>query len=365
MIQILKINAVKFDESIYSTIIKSFCKYNDIINVEKYLAEMKNNNIKLKQRTYTHLIQMYYNHNNVNKLKQLYNDVKIYKININENDYLLILIKFFKNNITIYFNEILNYLEHNNLLLTMSLFPLLNDTFKLNPTTISEKGYCMKSNALLKLQDISYNDKIRMMVKLDINISNKKLKQFHKFKTWMYNSPKYDVVIDGANIGYYNHRPDKNNDKICFLHINNTLKSLSNKKYNVLIILHERHFKNITKNELNIVKNWKNNNNIYISSSGINDDIYWLYISMYHSAYIVTNDNLKDHQFNSNKINIWKNKYIINYDISNNNEFIFHFPKIYSKCIQKINDLLYLPFINDNEVKWYYTKVCFKNVLIK
>ena len=91
MIQILKINAVKFDESIYSTIIKSFCKYNDIINVEKYLTEMKNNNIKLKQRTYTHLIQMYYNHDNVNKLKKLYNDVKIYKININANDYLLIL----------------------------------------------------------------------------------------------------------------------------------------------------------------------------------------------------------------------------------------------------------------------------------
>jgi proteinaceous RNase P len=198
-----------------------------------------------------------------------------------------------------------------------------------------------------------------MMVYLDIQINDSKLKLFKKFKQWLHINSDIDIVIDGANVGYFNNRPNKGNS-INFKQIDNIRTELTKMGNNVVIILHKRHTKEMTKFQNMLYNNWIKNNQVYITPVGINDDIFWLYTSLYSSAYIITNDRMRDHHFNIdyNKIVKWKKKNIINYEIQKKSPKLF-FPKKYSETFQNINKYTWFFPFNDkeNKLQWFFTKI--------
>ena len=103
-------------------------------------------------------------------------------------------------------------------------------------------------------------------------------------------SNKFDIVIDGANLGYITTKGSNDlNIKIIQSSIYNIV-STTNKK--VLLIMHQRHIGKIR--QLNF-GNFAANVKIYTTPNNVNDDWFWLYASIYCKCYILTNDQSRDH----------------------------------------------------------------------
>jgi len=356
---------IKFTESLYSTIIKSYCLLLDVDKSEKFFVIMKNNKIKLKQRTYTHFIAMYNKINNYDKLLEIYKEIKSNNVKLLTCDYINLINSFLKHKNIEIITELFKEIENNDICFEKKHIDLLKKSFQnsnylFKLTTISDNGLCQINKILLKPIDITQNERIEMMITFDIQIPDNKLKLFKKFKQWLFNHIHIDIVIDGANIGYFNNRPDKKNS-LDFKQIENVRFKLNKMGYNTIIILHQRHTKNMTNYQNLLYKSWLENNQLYITPIGIDDDIFWLYTSLYSSSYIVTNDRMKDHHFNisHNKIVRWKKKYIINYEIVQKKLPKLCFPKKYSETVQNINKYLwYFPFnIEENNLQWIFTNI--------
>jgi len=351
--------SITFNESMYATIIKSYCSYLEIINSEKFLMKMKQNKIKLKQRTYTHFMNMYNKLNEYEKLLDIYEEIQSKNIKMQLYDYIYLFDTFLKNKNFKIIQNILKDLENNSTIFNIKYLEQIKIIFTKNnfnfiPTKISDKGICCFNNYKLKRLDILPQERISCMMIIDLQIPDKRLSHFQKFKKWLHNiNSTNNIIIDGANVGYFNNRPGKGNI-INFSQIETIKQQLEYQDYNVVIILHKRHSEKMDKQQTKLYKSWKNN--IFLTPIGINDDFFWLYASLYLSAYIITNDRMRDHQLsiNHHKMEIWKKKYIITYDFIQN-KFQLSFPKIYSQTVQNNKNICYIPFIDENKtITWYF-----------
>lgn len=168
-----------------------------------------------------------------------------------------------------------------------------------------------------------------------------------------------NIIIDAGNVSYYGKKDKQPN-------YNNIIKiiNLVMKKYkNPLIIIHQRHMKKSCES-INILKT-KYKNNIYITPYNTYDDYYIIYSIIKNNIPVITNDKFRDHIFDMFKmmykddmkqVNIITNYIkdrIINYNINKINYQKHHLYN-YSRCIQHIDDYIYIPN-NDNYV-FIYTK---------
>ena len=367
IIKLCKMNSINFQEAMYATIIKSYCSKLEVIKSEKIFNKMKLNKIKLKQRTYTHFIKMYNTLQYYDKLLDIYIQIKSNDIKLLIEDYIYLFDAFFKLSNIEFANKVLEDMQGNNICFNKNNLNKFKEIFKNNDvfklTTISKKGLCNINKYVLKLIDITAEQRLNMILSFDIEINDNKLKLFKKFKKWLYNTKNINVIIDGANVGYFNNRPNKGNI-INFKQIENIRKTLSKLGYNIIIILHQRHTQNMNESQKNLYNFWKNNNSLYCTPIGMNDDIFWLYASLYLSAYIITNDRMRDHKFNilDNHIQRWKNKYIIKYDFKNTKPTLY-FPNNYSETLQNIDQIYwYFPFkIDQNKLQWFF--ICLDNLM--
>ena len=93
------------------------------------------------------------------------------------------------------------------------------------------------------------------------------------------------------NLGYIN---SKGTSDINIKFIQSTIINIisrTNKK--ILLILHQRHINKIK--QFKIPSNILINFNIYITPTYVNDDWFWLYASLHKKAFILSNDQSRDH----------------------------------------------------------------------
>jgi hypothetical protein len=173
---------------------------------------------------------------------------------------------------------------------------------------------------LLKLYYLDENS-IKLMLELiekEIIITNK-INDLLKIN--------FDNIIDCGNIIY------NNQGKINYTNLN----IINQLHGNNLLIIHTKHKKNLNNNLLK--------NNIYFTPYKFNDDLYILYffLKMKTKCFIISNDKYRDHIFNFNISEKFKNiitQQTINYNLDNNT--INNYPT-FSNCIQVINDLIFIP----------------------
>ena len=186
--------------------------------------------------------------------------------------------------------------------------------------------------------------------KVDINDVYNKL-SLKIYKNCHYNlkrkisKRKFNYILDGGNIllsnkGRYNLKSYK------FL-----LKMMSNIE-NPLLIIHNKYFKNNKLENINKIINTikeKYSNNIFLTPYRNNDDYYILLASLKLKLPIISNDNFKDHIFDvgNNILRNFIDRYVLKYDNT-----IVESLKSYSKCIQVIDDNIYIPTKN-----WSFYKV--------
>ena len=367
------------DESIISTYLNKqtelFIKENELKysnntelifkNINYYLDIFKKNNINVKQRTIAPIIKIYCYLNDISNIEKLWFKIENEKIDILESDYLN-LVKFciIKNKKKLLV-LILNFMMKN--ILNVSDLFIKGLNIFLKKIEVNENGV---TDSEIKLERIEIDNKIhknfcKFLEKL---IENNNIKISKYFKNFLIKNNEINVVIDGANVGFY-----QKNNKINFKYIDQVNNKLIELGFKPLIFLHKRHFKNLNVIETNIFKSWEKKNQLFRTPYKIDDDIYWLYGTLYlsllnnNSCLFVTKDKIKDHYYeifksnldNEYKISNFKRWYVdnnIDYNIFKNVVEIIK-PSNFSKCIQKFNikNKIYYCFPNDKS--WYYLTI--------
>lgn len=138
---------------------------------------------------------------------------------------------------------------------------------------------------------------------------------------------KYDTVIDGANVGFFN-RGAMSGKKICFKQLFSMGHLLLSTGRLPLIILHQHHIDSATTEEKELIKS--NKIPMFIVPKGGDDDWFWLYAALANSkSLLVTNDEMRNHfhymNFDSDFLD-WKTTHVIRYDMDHTKSFLLKFP---------------------------------------
>jgi len=111
----------------------------------------------------------------------------------------------------------------------------------------------------------------------------------------------FDVIIDGANIGYYKQNYANSPKHVDYEQIDWTVSHFLDQGKSVLLVLHERHFhpKMMPTWAEKIVKSWSDKGLLYKTPGGSNDDWFWLHAALWcgRNTLVLTNDEMRDHHF--------------------------------------------------------------------
>ena len=305
-IDIRKINS----SSTFYCIISSYVKFGKIDKAKEIIDIMYVRRYPLTNRHIDCYLDYFYNRLDnfgYDCIEWLFNYIIVNKIIVTSNLIIKFLIYFKKHNYKIILDN-MDYL-------------ILN----FNSEKLDSKylHYLKQDNSYLTMIDvidISYKQKTYMKQNIFLKNNIKKDSRFINFVEFI-DKNNFNIIIDGANLGYY-----KNSHPLNQKNIDSCYNYYKNKGFEPLIILHERH-----RNNYPLMKKWIFNKCIYFTNYGMNDDCFWLMASLKNeNNKVITNDNIKDHitKFIGNTSNtttyldIYKNKYIINYQFNNQYKFI-------------------------------------------
>lgn len=161
-----------------------------------------------------------------------------------------------------------------------------------------------------------------------------------------------NAIIDGGNVLHARTGSIGTNSLI---DLENLIELVNKKVGNPLLVIHRRHLKTYPKliNYLNRIKV-----SYYLTPYGMNDDIFilWFFLHFGTISYIISNDKYRDHifKFETSKKNILiKNdfsqfNYVLNQQTLKYNlvQLVIDSVPCYSKCIQQVNDRIYIPHLS-------------------
>ena len=179
----------------------------------------------------------------------------------------------------------------------------------------------------------------------------------------------WDVIVDGANVGYYQMNFGGAPPHVDYNQIDWVVKHFEGLGLKVLVVMHSRHFKGkmFPKFAEPIVKRWDQSGGLLRTPLGGNDDWYWLHASLFGGLgqqaggqggggedkdkakrveklpYFVSNDELRDHQFMmlaARELYRWKERRAVKFSFGDWNatkkqrELSVAMPKGYSERVQ-------------------------------
>ena len=116
--------------------------------------------------------------------------------------------------------------------------------------------------------------------------------------------PWFDIVIDGANVGYYKQNFAGAPTHVDYKQIDQMLSFLVGKQHKPLLVLHCRHVdeKNFPpgaegKEISRLVQGWRATGRLFSTPRSFNDDWFWLYAAVNYNSMVITNDEMRDHHF--------------------------------------------------------------------
>jgi hypothetical protein len=318
--------------------VSEFYKKNEYEEGKKYLDSIDINKLKKHQKKpyYTLLLNYYFYVNDIDNINNIIMNYELMKrdylnyCNYYQNKELVIKI----------FNEKIKYKEQ---LLEKDINFLIDN--KLDFLLKELDGYfinCSKENnfndyKILKKYNLENKDKIleyyeNLIPKSYINIMRKKLHNI-------------DIIIDGGNISYFGIKNKSDiyiNVKII---MDNVMNYKGGKYKNPLIIFNEQHNTAKQNNIIYLINNY----NVVFTPKNIYDDFFIIYGIIYNDIPVLTNDKFKDHIYDMFKLFDSKNNNVKNYFdekiINYTYNKIFDINS-YSKCIQIINNNIYIPCKN-------------------
>jgi len=180
----------------------------------------------------------------------------------------------------------------------------------------------------------------------------KRLSNWKDFQDYLKKRKKFDIVIDGANVGYYKQNFANAPKHVDYRQIDALLEQFASQQKSVLLVMHERHFfpKLMPEWSVPIVESWSNV--LYSTPSGMNDDWFWLHAALWsgRETLVVTNDEMRDHHFQMlapRSFLRWKERHQIHFHfewVEGKRVVELTYPERYSRRIQRVaNDGLVVP----------------------
>eukprot|EP01034_Spumella_vulgaris_P027312 gene27312-34008_t len=125
--------------------------------------------------------------------------------------------------------------------------------------------------------------------------------QWDKFKTWLdARLGSFDVLVDGANVGYYKQNYAGAPNHVDHAQIDHMLRQLQQLGHKPLLVLHSRHLMAnmlLTDEAKEFMASWDREGLLYTTPKSFNDDWFWMYAAVKTSCQVVTNDEMRDHHF--------------------------------------------------------------------
>lgn len=189
----------------------------------------------------------------------------------------------------------------------------------------------------LKLIDMEQNIRDSILLKIESMIPNNVSSHEKNF-----GMRKFKTIIDGGSVIHNRGGVIRNTSMMDLMNITNMCEE-------PIIVIHERHKKTIKHLEQIFVQK---NINYYFTPTHFNDDVFILWFFLKNiGSYIVSNDKYRDHIFtletktkNTNsQFNHILSQQTLEFNCIKN--WIQNKPT-YSKCIQKINSMLYVPHVS-------------------
>lgn len=165
------------------------------------------------------------------------------------------------------------------------------------------------------------------------------------------NQSSLDIVIDGANVGYYKQNFSAAPKHVDYQQIDWVIKQLSDKGKKVLVFMHERHFsrKLMPCWAERIVQRWDQDGVLFRTPHGSNDDWFWMHTALWcgRGTMVLSNDEMRDHHFQMlahRQFLRWKERHQVHFSFS---EFDHNmkmrpvqtiYPDVYSRRIQRLDD---------------------------
>ena len=245
--------------------------------------------------------------------------------------------------------EIIDYMEKNMLNnITQKTAEILHNVFEnKNQFDLIEinklSGMCSKCNK--KLNKFNLDEKEKNIILKYLEDISKSNKNFTKIIEFIKNNP-VDYVIDGANVGF---QLEASIMTINFNKIDNVLKFIGT---NSMVFLHSRHFEKLSQDNQKLISKWESVGiKICKSPFKFNDDISWMYAALYNGAYLISNDEMRDHYVNIySKVSpvnfkLWKELHQIthNFNCSSKLDFVLTYPSVFLNFINKTENTIHFP----------------------
>lgn len=212
--------------------------------------------------------------------------------------------------------------------------------WRVKRTNVDSSGKCCCCAEQLASVDISCAEAESFAQSLAaLAIERETQTNFRSFQEWLELHNDCDAIIDGANIGLYQQNfADSGFNLPQVEAVVNELCKMSGGKW-PLIFWHNKRTRALLDNssQRRLVEEWINNDVLYTTPVGSNDDWYWLYAAVKLKCLLVTNDEMRDHIFELLKNDLflrWKEKHQIRYTFVKG-QLRFEMPPLYSVVIQE------------------------------
>eukprot|EP00814_Leptocylindrus_danicus_P015995 CAMPEP_0116004724 /NCGR_PEP_ID=MMETSP0321-20121206/763_1 /TAXON_ID=163516 /ORGANISM="Leptocylindrus danicus var. danicus, Strain B650" /LENGTH=648 /DNA_ID=CAMNT_0003473061 /DNA_START=61 /DNA_END=2007 /DNA_ORIENTATION=- len=193
---------------------------------------------------------------------------------------------------------------------------------------------------------------------------SKRVSKWEMFGKWLtkhagpIHSNGFDVIIDGANVGYYETNFAGAPKHVDYNQIDGMIRHFEDLGKKVLVVLHERHFfsKLVPRSADKIIERWNENKLVFRTPYDSNDDWYWFHAALYSGmdTLVVTNDEMRDHHFQMlahRSFLRWKERHQIRFHFGSwistgdtrHRAIELSFPRVYSRRIQRLADGLVIP----------------------
>jgi hypothetical protein len=168
-----------------------------------------------------------------------------------------------------------------------------------------------------------------------------------------------DVVIDGANVGYFETNFPGSPKHVDYHQINWAVQHFLEQGKSVLLVMHCRHFsRNFMPESVRpLVQRWMDRGILYQTPRDMNDDWFWMQAALVAGpgTLVLTNDEMRDHHFQMlapRSFLRWKDRHQVHFQLGawkqgreKRRELLLSYPEIYSRRIQRVEDGLVVPLV--------------------
>lgn len=290
------------------------------------LSNMEKYKLQIKSRTTEPLMNYGIKQKDIEFVNHIYGLSINYNLSLSESCYINLLTFYGETENQRYFDIVFNNITKNLNVISLELSNLIMYYYSFRVINSKVTNSCCShcSTSLLESK-LSETERSQIIDTLVVKITNNNPKFINYINEINRNPERFNVdyILDGANIGYFQQRPDKGG-KLSFNNIQMIMSHLDNLNKTYIIFLHEKH---LNKSKLSIKENellekWEKNDIIYKTLRGLNDDWYWIYLGIYMTnSFIISNDKLCDHYFqceHSKSFKRWRDLTKIGFDFNTN-----------------------------------------------